>query len=84
MGPTQVVIIDSIADTKKEIVPDPEHQRLYIQNIMMFGAIAGMLGTMGIFTLVQAISLLFGNLHRKAFINFLKAKKTKHLTNHST
>ncbi len=28
MGPTRVVIIDSITDTKKEIVPDPEHQRL--------------------------------------------------------
>jgi len=84
MEPTRVIIIDSGTDTKKEIIPDAEHQKLYIQNIMMFGALAGILGATGIFYLVQALSLLFGNFHRKAFIDFLKAKKKRHLSNHST
>ncbi len=76
--PTRVVIIDSVADTKKEIVPEPETLRLHVQNVMIIGAMAGMIGTMGLFLLAQAISLLLGNLHRKALIDFMKATDNEH------
>ena len=82
--PTRTIIVDSHTNEKKEIVPDSEAIELHIKNLFMMGVMAGMVGAMGIFGLSQAISLLFGNWHRKAFIDFLKAKKKKHLTNQST
>jgi hypothetical protein len=82
--PTRTVIIDSKTDEKKEITPDSEAIELHIKTVMMMGVIAGLLGAMGIFGLTQAISFFFGNWHRKALIDFLKAKKKEHLTNQST
>ena len=73
--PTELVITDSIKGTKKEITPDPETKELRVQNIMMMGAMAGMLGTMGFFCLIMTISMGWTNWHRKAFIEYLKAKR---------
>lgn len=76
--PTRVVIVDSTTDSKKEIAPNSEAQKLHVQNVMMVGAMAGMIGAMGLFALAQVMSQLWGNWHRKAFIDFLKATDKEH------
>jgi len=79
-SPTRVVIIDSANDTKKEMKPDPETEKLHIQNIMILGAMAGMTGAMGFLVLIQAISQVWGNWHSRSFIEYLKATGKKHST----
>ena len=72
-APTHPVIIGSATDTKKEFVPEPEHVEQYTKMVMTFGGMAGILGTMGLFMLVQAPILLWvGGGHRRALIEFLK------------
>lgn len=82
--PTRVVIIDSTTNKKEEIDPDPETQRLQLKLLMMFGAMAGLAGAMGIFILTQAIFQTWGNFGRKAFLDFLKATDKENLTSPST
>lgn len=73
--PTRTVIINSQTDEKEEIVPDPDAIELHIKNLLMMGAMAGMIGAMGMFVLTQAIPLLVGNWHRKTFIDFIKVTR---------
>ncbi len=73
LTPTRTVIIDSAADTKKVLEPDPETIKRHVQMVMMFGAMAGVLGTMGLYLLLQSMSLLYGNFHGRALIEVLKA-----------
>ena len=82
--PTRVLIVDSETAEKKEIAPEPETIKLHVQNVMLFGAIAGMAGATGIFILAQSLSQLWGNWHRKALIEFLKATDREHLTSRSS
>jgi len=82
--PTRVVIIDSTTNTKEEIAPDPETERIHLQLVMMFGVIAGMAGTIGISILATAIFQTWGNRDRKAFFDFLKAIDKSNLNNPST
>lgn len=83
-APTRVLIVDSETEEKKEIALEAETIKLHVQNVMMFGAMAGMAGAMGIFILAQALSQLWGNWHRKALIEFLKATEREHLTSRTS
>jgi hypothetical protein len=81
--PTRIVIIDSTTNTKEETAPDPEIQRLHLKLVMMFGAMSGAAGTMGIFMLAMVISHSWC-WHRRAFFDFLKATDKENLQNPST
>lgn len=82
--PTRVVIIDSTTNTKEEIAPDPEIEKIHLELVMMFGAMASGAGTLGIFILVLVISQQWFNYDRKAFFDFLKATDKENLNNPST
>jgi hypothetical protein len=81
--PTRIVIIDSTTNTKEETAPDPETEKLYLKLVIMFGAMSGGAGTMGIFTLALVISHSWC-WHRRAFLDFLKATDKENLNNLST
>jgi hypothetical protein len=83
LTPTRVVIIDSTTNTKDKITPDPETEKFHLKSIMMFGAMAGSAGTMGIFMLTVVISHSWC-WHRRAFFNFLKATDKGNSNNTST
>jgi hypothetical protein len=84
LTPTRVVIIDSTTNTKEEMAADPETEKLFLQLVMMFGAMAGSAGTTGIFILILVISQQWFNYDRKAFFDFLKATDKKNLNKPST
>ena len=84
MMPKHWVIIDPATDSKKELTPDPEHQKRYVQMVMMVGASAGAMGTVALFMLVQAIAQIRGGWHRKALIDCLEAHDAEHSTSAST
>jgi hypothetical protein len=75
--PTRTIIVNSDSHTTKEIVPDLETQRLHGLLVMMFGAMAGVLVTMSLVFLVQAIAGAFGIGETKGLIDFLKASGTR-------
>ncbi len=81
--PSRIVIIDSTTNTKEETAPDPEIQRLHLKLVMMFGAMSGAAGTMGIFMLTIVIFHSWC-WHRRAFFDFLKATDKENLHNPST
>jgi hypothetical protein len=83
LTPTRIVIIDSTTNTREEIAPDPEIEKFHLKSIMMFGAMAGGAGTMGIFTLALVIFHSWC-WHRRAFFDFLKATDKENLNNPST
>ena len=72
--PTKTVIIDSARNTEKEILPDIQATKLNIESVMMVGGMVGMMVAISIFAVAQSIGLAYLDLHRKAFIDFLKAK----------
>ena len=72
--PTKTVIIDSARNTKNEILPDIQAKKLYIESVMMIGGKAGAMVFSAIFIMIQGIGLAYLDWHRKAFIDFLKAK----------
>ena len=82
LTPTRVVIIDSAANTKKVTAPDPEIEKFHLKSIMMFGAIAGSWGAMGIFMLALVI-LHSWCWHKRSFMDFLNATNKKNLNNPS-
>jgi hypothetical protein len=73
--PTHYIIVDTAKNSRKEIAPDPETQRMQVEIIMMLGAWAGMSGMMGLFFLGEAVSSLWGNADQRVLIAFLKASK---------
>ena len=72
LAPTRLVVVDTARNKQKETSPDLETQRLHVQVVMMVGTQAGMMGAMGLFLLVQAISLLWGTPERRVLIDFTK------------
>jgi len=72
--PTKTVIIDSAHNTKKESPPDIQATKIYIESVMMIGGKTGAMIFSAIFIMVQGIGLAYLDWHRKAFIDFLKAK----------
>ncbi len=72
--PTKVIVIDTAKNTKNEIAPDPETERIHVQLVMMFGAVAGAFGTMGLFLVGSSLSLLTQSPHRRAFMDFVSAR----------
>jgi hypothetical protein len=72
----ETVIIDSVKNTKKEILPDVQAVKTHIYLIMIQGAMGGMAFFLAIFMIVQSIGFAYLDWHRKAFIDFLKAKNT--------
>jgi len=73
---SKITIIDSVKNTQKEILPDAQAVKNHVYLIMMQGAMAGMAYVFAIFMIVQTIGLSYLDWHRKAFIDFLKAKNT--------
>ena len=82
--PTHLVVIDSATDSRKDLPPDPERQKRYVQMVMMIGAMAGAAGALGVLMLGQAIVLLCGGRHQRALIDFLRAYNLAHSTSAST
>ncbi|MHC4642297.1 MAG: hypothetical protein ACYS32_11685 [Planctomycetota bacterium] len=83
LTPTRIVIIDSTTNTREETTPDPEIEKFHLKSIMMFGAMSGAAGTMGIFMLTLVIFHLWC-WHRRAFFDFLKATDKENSTSPST
>ncbi|PHS03171.1 MAG: hypothetical protein COA78_18935 [Blastopirellula sp.] len=67
------LIIYSATGTRKEVLPDPELQKLQVQAIMQFGTGFGITAGMGLFGLFWPMMLLLGNWHNRALIKFLQA-----------
>jgi len=80
--PTRMVFIDSATHAKKESASDPEMQNLHTRMAMMFGAMAGMMGTLGFFLIAQSLSQLRGGWHRRALIELLKATNRENVATH--
>ena len=68
-----VVLIDSAAGTRNEIVPDPQMEKQAVQVVMMFGAMAAGIGMMGLFFLAQSLLLLVAPRNEKLLLDFVKA-----------
>ena len=41
---THLIVIDTATHARKEVLPDPETQRLFVEGVMMIGAMAGACG----------------------------------------
>ena len=75
---THLIVIDTATHARKEVLPDPEMQRQYVELVMGLGAMAGIVGMMGVSILCLALFTLGPNWHRKALMAFLKAGKEEH------
>jgi hypothetical protein len=75
--PTRVIVVDAAKNTRKEISPDADAIKQYVQVVLLIGAMAGGYGTMGFVVLLATISQLGGNRHRKAIVDFLKANRER-------
>lgn len=81
MAPTRLIVVDSVKNTRKEISPDPEIEKIRVQTIMMFGAMAGVMGAMSIFVVALAVFQVWGGPHHGILIRYLRATEEKQ---HST
>lgn len=77
--PTNTVIIDSAKNTKKEIKTDPETKSNIAKVHLLLGAYCGLMGACGMFFILEAVIQPWGNMHRVALIDFLKATPHKTL-----
>lgn len=75
LTPSRCILVDTSKNSRKEISPDPDLRRLYVQNAMVWGSLAGMFGISGAYCLVFAALLPLANADRKAWIAYLKAGK---------
>jgi len=73
MMPMRMVVIDKAKESRKEIGPEPESQRQFVQCVLLFGALVTIMGAGGVALLVIALSALAGNPHRKTFAEFIAA-----------
>ena len=71
--PTRTIIVNAEAETREEILPEPEAVRVHTQLVMMTGAMAGMMGVMSLTLLMMSIVQARGNWERGVLIEFVKA-----------
>ena len=71
--PMRTIIVNAEAETREEILPEPEAVKVHTQLVMMFGAMAGMMGVMSLTLLMMSIVQARGNWERSVLIEFVKA-----------
>lgn len=71
--PTRTIIINAEAETREEILPDPETVKLHTQLVMMFGAMAGVMAIMGFALLMMSLVQAWGSWERSMLVEFVKA-----------
>jgi hypothetical protein len=73
MIPRETVLIDRAGGASQTIAPEPQQAEQFVQLVFVMGASAGMVGAMALFGMVQCIAQIWTDLHRRAFLEFLRA-----------
>ncbi len=81
LTPTRTIIVDSVAQTREEISPDPETQKLHTQLVMIFGATAGAMATASLLLLAVTIPQVCGTREQRTLIEFVKATGSQRADN---
>lgn len=71
--PTHTVFIDSVKNTREDIAIAEETKLNAIKLVLTYGEMIGFFALSGVFLILLPLFQLWGNWHRTAFMNYLKA-----------